>query len=116
MWEPRCLTSLWVATTCYRDNFTSFYINIIILIILIPLINFNVLLEYGNTAVVYPCNISFAYVSSSMEMKPKHIDEDIYQICNGKDTDDNIRSLVLKNVNITALIDTGQLYRQIQTN
>jgi hypothetical protein len=26
MWEPHCVTTLWVSTTCYRDNFTLIYI------------------------------------------------------------------------------------------
>jgi hypothetical protein len=24
MWEPRCLTTLWASTSCYRDRFTIF--------------------------------------------------------------------------------------------
>jgi hypothetical protein len=24
MWEPRCLTTLWASTACYRDNLTLF--------------------------------------------------------------------------------------------
>jgi hypothetical protein len=24
MWEPRCLTTLWASTACYRDSFTCF--------------------------------------------------------------------------------------------
>jgi hypothetical protein len=25
MWEPRCLTTLWACTDCYRDSFTYYY-------------------------------------------------------------------------------------------
>jgi hypothetical protein len=25
MWEPRCFTTLWAFTTCYRDSLTLFY-------------------------------------------------------------------------------------------
>jgi hypothetical protein len=27
MWDPRCLTTLWVSTTCYRDSFTLLYLH-----------------------------------------------------------------------------------------
>jgi hypothetical protein len=26
MWEPRCLTTLWASTACYRDSFTIFQV------------------------------------------------------------------------------------------
>jgi hypothetical protein len=26
MWEPRCLTTLWVSTACYRDSFTFIFL------------------------------------------------------------------------------------------
>jgi hypothetical protein len=28
MWEPRCLTTLWASTACYRDSFTFYPINL----------------------------------------------------------------------------------------
>jgi hypothetical protein len=26
MWEPRCLTTLWASTACYRDSFTFYHV------------------------------------------------------------------------------------------
>jgi hypothetical protein len=34
MWEPRRLTALWAFTACYRDTFTFFYVEVIVLMCL----------------------------------------------------------------------------------
>jgi hypothetical protein len=62
MWEPRCLTTLWDSTACYRDSFTFFLQLIWLMTILtIPVISLD---QYKTIEILSICGTGHCFAAT----------------------------------------------------